>query len=1069
MGKILGIDQGIASIGYGIIDSESYKIIDAGVRLFPEADKKNNEGRRSFRSSRRLKRRRVNRRDDLRKLLVENNLFSTYENLNPYECRLKGLTQKLTKEELNCALFNLSKHRGSSLETVEEENKANEESTKYQLAENDKLLIEGKFVCEIQMERLSKIGKIRGNFNNFRSSAYEKELRQILKTQNINDDLIKEIVDCVMRRRNYSEGPGSFISQTPYGQLYDENGKVIVNMIEKMTGHCSVYPNELRAPKLAPSAEFFNLLNDLNNLRIDDELIDVSTKQELIKQAFETCSLKPSKIAKALGSKIDEISGFRVDKKDKPITTDLEGFKILKGVFESNGMSIGCDDIKILDEVAVILTKTKVLSERIDELKKLLGDNLSLINELSNQTKFTGYHSLSLKAIYDINEELYNSQYNQMQILHLSNKFEFRNEKGSQKGKKKIQINDEAILSPVALRSYKQAIKVINAARSKYGEFDAIVVETTRAKNSDEEKRMIKNTQAFFENRNKKAQELLKNYPDVKLTAKLREKLVLYEEQQGKTSYEQIPIDLHLLITNPEAYEVDHIIPISISLDDSINNKTLCTHSENQEKDNLTPLMAFANGKFSSNVENYKAFVTSLNYGDSNRKKKLSNYLYAKDITKYENMKDFIARNLVDTSYANRLLFNTLSDYFRDNEIKTAVHTVKGSATNRFRKYLKLEKDRDKDYSHHAIDALLIASIKKIKLYDNLLKDFKITGNDKEIIYNKNTGEIIEKPEDLDMTGSYIQFIKDISNYKVEKFSWMVDTKPNRSIADQTIYSTREVNGDHFVVKKYKDIYANKMGTKFCPIADDIMNGNIDRYLMHKNDPLTWSIMEDIVRKYYDQFKEDKDKISINKKGEIEFKFNPFNEMLNENPNARVKKFSKHGNGPVITSIKYLDGKLNSCVDITNNYKTRNKKIVLLQVSPYRTDFYNDNGIYKFVTIRYSNVKYEKSKNLYCINRDWYKNELIRKKISEKAEFMFSMHHNEILYLKDNSRNSYFRFIATKYDDGNVIEIKKMDMNNSERITPTIGKSIEKIKKYSCDSLGQLREVKESCLKLEFK
>ena len=44
---ILGLDIGITSVGYGIIDFETRDVIDAGVRLFKEANVDNNEGRRS--------------------------------------------------------------------------------------------------------------------------------------------------------------------------------------------------------------------------------------------------------------------------------------------------------------------------------------------------------------------------------------------------------------------------------------------------------------------------------------------------------------------------------------------------------------------------------------------------------------------------------------------------------------------------------------------------------------------------------------------------------------------------------------------------------------------------------------------------------------------------------------------------------------------------------------------------------------------------------------------------------------------------------------------------------------
>ena len=40
----LGLDIGIASVGWGIVD-ENDNVIDAGVRIFPEAGKDGNEAR----------------------------------------------------------------------------------------------------------------------------------------------------------------------------------------------------------------------------------------------------------------------------------------------------------------------------------------------------------------------------------------------------------------------------------------------------------------------------------------------------------------------------------------------------------------------------------------------------------------------------------------------------------------------------------------------------------------------------------------------------------------------------------------------------------------------------------------------------------------------------------------------------------------------------------------------------------------------------------------------------------------------------------------------------------------
>ena len=128
---VLGLDIGISSVGWGVIDVDNGKIVDAGVRLFTEATKENNEERRSFRSGRRLKRRRVNRKNDLRKILSKHNmLVEVSNNIQPYEVRCKGLYETLSLEELNVALFHICKHRGSSLEVIEDDDTKQKEEGK---------------------------------------------------------------------------------------------------------------------------------------------------------------------------------------------------------------------------------------------------------------------------------------------------------------------------------------------------------------------------------------------------------------------------------------------------------------------------------------------------------------------------------------------------------------------------------------------------------------------------------------------------------------------------------------------------------------------------------------------------------------------------------------------------------------------------------------------------------------------------------------------------------------------------------------------------------------------------
>ena len=252
---VLGIDIGITSVGYGIIDSETGAFVDYGVRLFKEGTAAENETRRATRGRRRLTRRRKTRLSDMRKLLRNNHILNeNYQPINNvYELRCKGLHQKLTSDELSAVILHITKHRGSILETVEDdiEKSKDAESLKAILQKNEQLVKQGNYICEIQLDRLHSQNKIKGHNNNFSTKDYVNELAEILKHQGLSDDLNEQIINIVKRRRAYYEGPGSEKSPTPYGRFIEVDGQIQQNdLIEKIRGKCSKYPDQIRAPKI---------------------------------------------------------------------------------------------------------------------------------------------------------------------------------------------------------------------------------------------------------------------------------------------------------------------------------------------------------------------------------------------------------------------------------------------------------------------------------------------------------------------------------------------------------------------------------------------------------------------------------------------------------------------------------------------------------------------------------------------------------------------------------------------------------------------------------------------------
>ena len=114
MGIRIGVDIGIASVGWAVVDDE-YQVLESGSNLFDSADASRNVDRRGFRQIKRLHRRRKNRVHDY------NSLWCAYGNKIPDEnivdvldARIKGLSSELSLLELYCVLRSALLHRGIS-------------------------------------------------------------------------------------------------------------------------------------------------------------------------------------------------------------------------------------------------------------------------------------------------------------------------------------------------------------------------------------------------------------------------------------------------------------------------------------------------------------------------------------------------------------------------------------------------------------------------------------------------------------------------------------------------------------------------------------------------------------------------------------------------------------------------------------------------------------------------------------------------------------------------------------------------------------------------------------------
>ncbi|WP_158263933.1 type II CRISPR RNA-guided endonuclease Cas9 [Staphylococcus simulans] len=809
---ILGLDIGITSVGYGIIDYETRDVIDAGVRLFKEANVENNEGRRSKRGARRLKRRRRHRLQRVKKLLFDYKLLnedSEISGINPYEARVKGLSEKLSDEESSAALLHLAKRRGVHNVNDVEEDTGNELSTKEQIARNNKAL-EDKYVAELQLERLKEQGEVRGAANRFKTSDYIKEAKQLLKTQSnhhkIDETFIETYISLLETRRTYYEGPGE---GSPFGW------KDIKEWYEMLMGHCTYFPEELRSVKYAYNADLYNALNDLNNLviaRDENEKLEYYEKFQIIENVFKQ-KKKPTlkQIAKEILVNEEDIKGYRVTSTGKPEFTNFKIYHDIKGITSRKEILENADLLNQIAEILTIYQSAEDIQEELAELEPKLTQEE--IEQISNLTGYTGTHRLSLKAINLILDELWNTSDNQMTIF---NRLKLVPKKVDLSQQKEIPTSlvDDFILSPVVKRSFIQSIKVINAIIKKFGLPKDIIIELAREKNSKEAQKFINEMQKRNRQTNERIEKIIKETGKEKAKF-LIEKIKLHDMQEGKCLYSLEPIPLEDLLNNPYHYEVDHIIPRSVSFDNSFNNKVLVKQEEDSKKGNRTPFQYLSSSDAKISYEIFKKHILNLSKGKGRVSKKKKEYLLEeRDINRFSVQKDFINRNLVDTRYATRELMNLLRSYFRVNDLDVKVKSINGGFTSFLRKKWKFKKERNQGYKHHAEDALVIANA------DFIFKEWKKLDTTNKVMENQTVEEqqaenmlgieTDDEYKEIFVIPRQIQSIKDFKDYK---YSHRVDKKINRKLVDELVHSTREdTKGNRIIINSIKNLYDKDNG-----------------------------------------------------------------------------------------------------------------------------------------------------------------------------------------------------------------------------------------------------------------
>lgn len=1104
----IGLDIGVASVGWSILD-EHNNILKLGVRLFDDVanekdGKLDNVQRRECRTQRRRIRRVRTRKQAYLNYLVSQNWFNSYDEAvefitnfdlikfgynNPIELRVHALNNKISKDELIFLLFHYLHHRGYLYITESDADKLKENN------ENKKEF------PSLKIYEFYKNNKYYKNSIVSDNSAYDfaNEIRQILNVQVIDENFTNYYInELFLKHRDYSQGPGSQKSPTPYGMWYwdDKEQKVMKregdSLWESLVGKCSYYPDEKRGLAKSPMAEVFNLLNDISNIYFFNDSNQKLTNDErnkifsqynnsLLKtKSFNLTPKELLKIMKFKHPNMDEsdIWGYRVDGDNKKIITELKNYcqiiRWAKNYLSSNREIdlFNLETLNFANNIFIELSKAQDLKKRLEILKniksKFLNENkfinidfdgsndldIKLIKDLKG---LTATHSLSYKAMEEfINFSLSNGSenLNWMRYSNQNKDFNDRNQKLVSKYLKKI--DKEEVISPTTRRAFNQTINVLNKIlklhSNKY-EIENITIEVARDKNTCEEAKAIRQSQT--KNR-KEVEEVLKKYWDKKfddlnasqiLRIKLwnrQRQFDIYDsklgENESRISFDDVISGLGL--------DIDHIIPYSISQDDSLNNKVLTKRGNNQvDKKQQTPYQLYSQlGKW----EDYKNRIEKF-FSDKLKENWIKNLLYIGD--PLTDIDSFIGRNLSDTRYASRLVLNILQDFFNINKNygNTKIKVIRGGITN-FARYNLFTNDAGKSlipknrdiYCHHAIDASIVSylgSNHNMKLllnhaqqeYNNLKKKNNFEIDEDKRLINKETGEIIDnwysKNQESRLFGEQLKQYNTTYNKEEDclipgsksndvKFSRMYINKNNVQLSNETIYSFRfkkDENGnqldDGVIIDYIKvlDLKSSDLENYF--VDEKIQKNNfkdLKKLLCFNKNLKLYNTLKQIFNRYY---KEDDNT-------------NPFMKYMNEECHIEKPRWIQVGNLR-INKLRLIGAEknINSIIVLKkHNEKSIHDKLQFLYLRIYK----DEKGKYKLIGINQKVLSYNsKNKNL-KIDKTKLENILKINKILSNSKYIDIK--RGTIFIR-NLDNKLF-WSPGGSPTNNVIELKCLDTKN---------------------------------------
>jgi len=755
----LALDLGATSLGWAMIrldgSNQPCAVIKAGVRIFSngrEAAPPGQQGdslaktRREARAMRRRRDRLLKRKARMIRILIEYGFFSSEKSereslltLNPFKLRAEGLNRALTPAEFGRALFHINQRRGF---------KSNRRTDK---KDNDNSALKhaiSKVRTTIDAEGCRTVGE----WLNKRDEA-GKTVRARYRQNKIVKDDGKTRID-----KSYDLYIDRSMIEQEFDALWDKQAELNPALFTEAAradlkdvllhqrplkpvkpGRCTFLPDEERAPLALPSTQRFRMYQEVNNLRIlrdglKEEPLTLKQRDDLIValEANSECSF--TQIKKLLG-----VGGAVQFNFEDPKRQEFKGnttSAILGNAKHFGPMWLTFDEAK-QDAIVWQLVKEENEAKLIRWLQDETGVDEKRAETIANAGLPEGYGSLCALALARVLPELkrdvttYDKAVQAAGFDHHSHispsatgeiwpELPYYGEPlqrhvgfGSNDPKDCDEKRYGRIANPTVHIGLNQVRVVVNALLKRYGHPSEVIVELARDLKQSKKQRDEENQrQAENQKRNRQFRSDIASVLGIGEERVKRadiEKMILWIELNQKNSadrqcpYSGVQISAHMLLS--DEVEIEHILPFSQTLDDSLNNKTVALRQANRVKGNRSPWDAF--GAQSTAGFDYAGILAR-----AEQMPKAKRYRFGED--GYQRwLKDdagFLPRALNDTRHMSKVAREYMSLICPNTRVIPGRMTAMLRAKFGLNDVLGLngEKNRN-DHRHHAVDACVIA------------------------------------------------------------------------------------------------------------------------------------------------------------------------------------------------------------------------------------------------------------------------------------------------------------------------------------------------------------------------